>query len=159
MFYRIKEDRLYDYADYKYEDDCLEIPELTVEIYNNDKIKYVVQDGLLVDNPNYNEDKAAQRKAQINLLTCTKRVMALVLQEYGVSYATLKQLIAANEQAQLEWDLCERLERSNPLLNIFGKQLGITEEQIDNIFLYANGLIDSDALRQDAGTDDVEVSE
>ena len=159
MYYRIEGNRVYDFADYKYADDCLEYTGCTMDDYFKDNVKYIVQDGRLTENPNYEEDKKKQLKDTAQQLSCTKRVMALVLQEYGISYEALKQLISANEQAQLEWDLCERLERSNPLLNIFGEQLGITEEQIDNIFLYANGLIDSEALREDAGTDEPEVSE
>jgi hypothetical protein len=69
-------------------------------------------------------------------------VLALILQQMGVSYAQLKNLIATNEQAQLEWELCVELERSNPLLDIMGKQLGITPEQLDIMFKYANGEVD-----------------
>ena len=79
----------------------------------------------------------------VNVLKCTKRVLALCLQKFGISYTQLKELIATNEQAQLEWDLCVELERSNPLLDIMGKQLNITPEQIDNIFKFANGEIES----------------
>lgn len=158
MFYRIIDKDLVDYADYKYNNDCLEVPDITMDEYNNDKLKLIVQDGILIPNPNYEQDKEEEYKQMVQNLTCTKRVMALVLQEYGVDYTTLKNLIATNPQAQLEWDLCERLERSNPLLNIFGEQLGITEDQIDNIFLYANGLIESEVLREDVGTSEEVVS-
>ena len=40
MFYRIKENRLYDYADYKYQDDCLEINGLNSADYEKDKERY-----------------------------------------------------------------------------------------------------------------------
>lgn len=80
-----------------------------------------------------------QEKERIQSLTCTKRVLALILKEYGISYSTLKGLIASNEDAQLEWDLCVELERSNPLLDIIGAQLNLTPAQIDDIFKLANG--------------------
>lgn len=89
------------------------------------------------------EEKAEKEKERISHLHCTKRVLALILQQLGISYNQLKELIATNEQAQLEWDLCVELERSNPLLDIMGAQLGITSEQLDNIFKYANGEIDT----------------
>ena len=60
------------------------------------------------------------------------------MQDYGISYSRLKELIASNERAQLEWDLCERLERSNPLLDTMANELGITPLQIDEIFIKAN---------------------
>ena len=85
------------------------------------------------------EEIALQEKERIAKLTCTKRVFALMLQELGITYTMLKQLIATNEQAQLEWDLCVELERKNPLLDVMALQLGITSEQLDGLFRYANG--------------------
>ena len=61
----------------------------------------------------------------------------------SISYTQLKNLIATNEQAQLEWELCVELERCNPLLDIMGAQLGITPEQLDIMFKYANGEVDT----------------
>ena len=88
------------------------------------------------------EEKEEQEKERISHLKCTKRVLALMLQQLGITYARLKNLIATNEQAQLEWELCVELERSNPLLDIMGQQLGITPEQLDVMFKYANGEVD-----------------
>ena len=92
-------------------------------------------------NPNYEAEQEAKEKERIGNLTCTKRVFALMLQEMGISYASLKELIATNEQAQLEWDLCVELNRNNPLLDIMALQLGITPIQLDGLFKYANGEI------------------
>lgn len=89
------------------------------------------------------EEKEEIEKERISHLKCTKRVLALMLQELGISYSTLKSLIDSNEQAQLEWDLCIELERKNPLLDIFGAQLGFSPEQIDQMFKYANGEVDT----------------
>lgn len=94
-----------------------------------------------VIDPEY-EAKIAQAEAErVAKLTCTKRVFALMLQELGISYTQLKELIATNEQAQLEWDLSVQLERGNPLLDIMAGQLGITSVQLDGLFKYANGEI------------------
>lgn len=93
------------------------------------------------------EEIALQEKERIAKLTCTKRVFALMLQELGITYTILKQLIATNEQAQLEWDLCVELERGNPLIDVFGQQLGITSEQIDGLFKYANDEITIEEFR------------
>ena len=94
------------------------------------------------------EEIALQEKERIANLTCTKRVFALMLQELGITYTMLKQLIATNEQAQLEWDLCIELQRSNPLLDIMAMQLGITSEQLDGLFMYANGEITIEQFRE-----------
>lgn len=93
------------------------------------------------------EEIAEQEKERIAKLTCTKRVFALMLQELGISYTMLKELIATNEQAQLEWDLCVELERKNPLLDVMALQLGVTSEQLDGLFKYANGEITIEEFR------------
>lgn len=106
--------------------------------------------------PDY-EAKEAQKEAErVSKLTCTKRVFALMLQELGISYAQLKELIATSEQAQLEWDLCVELVRENPLLDIMASQLGITAEQLDGLFKYANGEITIDEFRGLIPTEQVE---
>ena len=116
------------------------------EIYN-DIEKYIYQDGEIVLNPNYEAEQAQKEAERVSKLTCTKRVFALMLQELGITYTMLKQLIATNEQAQLEWDLCVELERGNPLLDIMASQLGITSEQLDGLFKYANGEITIEEFR------------
>lgn len=97
----------------------------------------------ITDTQEYKEKKEQEEAERISNLRCTKRVLALILQQLGISYSYLKGLIATNEQAQLEWDLCVELERSNPLLDIIGAELGLTHTDIDNIFKYANSEIDT----------------
>lgn len=97
----------------------------------------------ITDTEEYKKKKEEEEKERISHLKCTKRVLALMLQQLGISYNKLKQLIATNEQAQLEWDLCVELERCNPLLDIMGAQLRLSPEQIDIMFKYANGEVES----------------
>lgn len=107
--------------------------------------KWDIVDGIftdITDKEEYKEKKEKELQEIISHLKCTKRVLALMLQQLGISYSQLKALIATSEQAQLEWDLCVELERCNPLLDIFGEQLGISPEQIDQMFKYANGWVD-----------------
>lgn len=107
-----------------------------------DDLFYIVQDGQLIENPNYEEQKAARERERIDNLQCTKRVFVLMLEQLGLDYyEQILPLIQANRQAQLEWDLCVELQRKNPLLNVMGAQLEITPEQIDNLFKYVNGEI------------------
>ena len=107
-----------------------------------------IWDGLeVVIDPEWEAKQVQKEKERIAKLTCTKRVFALMLQELGITYTMLKELIATNEQAQLEWDLCVELERSNPLLDIMALQLGITSEQLDGLFRYANGELTIDEFR------------
>lgn len=104
---------------------------------DNDKVIYDGTDIIL--NPDYEGIKRQKEKERIGNLTMTKRVFALGLQQLGITYAQLKALIATSEQAQLEWDLCVELQRKNPLLDVMAAQMGITSEQLDNMFKQANG--------------------
>lgn len=107
-------------------------------------------------NPDFEAEQAQKEAERIGNLKCTKRVFALMLQELGITYTQLKQLISTNEQAELEWDLCVELERKNPLLDIMAGTLGITPIQLDGLFKYANGEI---TLEEFKGFTPVEASE
>lgn len=116
--------------------------EVDEELYNKAKETpdlYILVNGEVVQDPDYEEKQAQKERERIGNLQVTKRVFALGLQQMGISYNQLKELIATNEQAQLEWELCVELERKNPLIDIMGAQLGVTPEQIDYIFRKANG--------------------
>lgn len=109
------------------------------QAYKEDKNKVIYQDGEIVLNPNYEAEKQAKEQERIANLTITKRVFALALQELGITYTQLKQVIAENDQAQLEWDLCVELQRGNPLLDIMADYMGISPTMLDYIFQKANG--------------------
>ena len=116
--------------------------EVDEELYNKAKETpdlYILVNGEVIQDPDYEEKQAQKERERIGNLQVTKRVFALGLQQMGISYNQLKELIATNEQAQLEWELCVELERKNPLIDIMGAQLGVTPEQIDYIFRKANG--------------------
>jgi hypothetical protein len=111
------------------------------------------------DTDEYKEHQEQKRKEHIQSLTCTKRDFALILQKYGISYSQLKELIATNDNAQLEWDLCTGLLRSNPLLDLMAGQLNITSEQLDNLFLYANGELEELTPAEEQDSEAVVVGE
>ena len=125
----------------------LEVEEWLYNAYAKNPEMYIWDGEAVVENPNYAEEQAQKERERITNLTCTKRVFALMLQELGISYTMLKELIATNEQAQLEWDLCVELERKNPLLDVMALQLGITSEQLDGLFRYANGELTIEEFR------------
>lgn len=93
----------------------------------------------IVLNPDYEQEEAEKEAERIGNLQITKRVFMLGLQQLGVTYSQLKQLIATNEQAQMEWDLCVELQRKNPLLDIMAAQLSVSPAMLDYIFQKANG--------------------
>lgn len=119
----------------------------TEEQYNNaieyGQNYYIVENNTIVINPNYQEEEDEKEQERISHLRMTKRVCALILQQLGVSYTQLKQVITSSEQAELEWDLCVELERCNPLINTVGSVFGLSSQQIDQMFKYANGEVDT----------------
>lgn len=122
--------------------------EIGEEVYNNfDDYKY--DNGQIIEKSEEEKKQEEEQKRQehIKSLQCTKRVFALMLQELGISYSQLKELVNSDEQAQLEWELCVELLRSNPMLDLMAGQLGITSEQLDKLFLYANKEISLEEFR------------
>ena len=115
----------------------LEIVETDSAIYALEKNEILIDDIVEID-PDFEQKQAQKERERISKLKVTKRVFALSLQQFGITYTQLKELIATNEQAQLEWDLCVELERSNPLLDVMASQMGITSKQLDEIFIEAN---------------------
>ena len=64
MFYRIKDNQVLDYADFKYTEDCLETDLCTMREFDINKDNFIVSDGEIAINPNIEEIKKAKRKAQ-----------------------------------------------------------------------------------------------
>ena len=126
----------------------LRIEEGVTGLYALEAWELLEGDDVVNNKEAWEAEQAQKEKERIAKLTCTKRVFALMLQELGITYAMLKELIATNEQAQLEWDLSVQLERGNPLLDVMAMQLGITSEQLDGLFRYANGEITIEQFRE-----------
>lgn len=135
--------------------------EPTIEKWEETQDEYVLDgDCYVLKDSAWEEKQALIEKERIARLSCTKRDFALMLQEMGVDYFTqLKPLIDSNPQAQLEWELCERLYRFNPMIDLMAGQLGVTPEMLDGLFQYANGEISAsefEALIPKEETDQLE---
>lgn len=140
MWYRILDNRIYDYADWKYLDECKYTDIITTQEYDIDKDKIIVINGEVYLNPEYKDILNKREKERISKLKCTKRVFVLMLEKMGLDYfEQIEPLINNNRQAKLEWELCVELERSNNLLDILATEFGVTSRQLDLLFQYANG--------------------
>lgn len=140
MWYRILDNKIYDYADWKYLEDCKYTDVITTQEYDTDKDKIIVVNGEVYLNPEYQDILDKREKERISKLKCTKRVFVLMLENMGLDYfEQIEPLINNNRQAKLEWELCVELERSNELLDILATELGVTSKQLDLLFQYANG--------------------
>ena len=72
MFYRIKENNLYDYASNKYSEDCLETNIITQSELDEHPNKVIIVDGMLVLNPNYEQEEAEKEMERILNLFMTR---------------------------------------------------------------------------------------
>lgn len=143
MYIQVTDNNLTAWGAYPFEGYTRELPFIDYEDYSANPGKYIYANGNITLNPNWEAEQELKEKERIARLSCTKRDFVLLLQEQGISYKnTLKPLIEANEQASIEWELCERLYRFNPLLDQMAGGLGITSEQLDTIFKVANGEVE-----------------
>lgn len=110
--------------------------------------RYIMEQGQIIFNENWEKEAEEKELERISKLTCTKRIFALILEEIGIDYLTqLKPLIESNSKAQLEWDLCSVLERGNQLLDVMAAELNITSEILDGIFKLANKEISEEEFK------------
>lgn len=113
--------------------------------FNDNEGKYIWQDDEIVPNPDWQEIQRQKEAERVANLTCTKRVFALMLEQLGFSYYNqIQPLINANERARMEWELCVELQRKNPLLDIVASEIGVTSEQLDKLFKFANDEINQE---------------
>lgn len=62
MFYRIRDNKVYDYADYEYAQDCLFTNICTKKIFEENPDNYVIENGQIIVAPNLDELLAEKRK-------------------------------------------------------------------------------------------------
>lgn len=63
MFYRINNNKLTDFAEYEYSDECLETDIITAEELEAHPNKVIVSGGVIVLNPDYEQEEAQARQA------------------------------------------------------------------------------------------------
>jgi hypothetical protein len=140
MYIQVTDNNLTAWGAYPFEGYTKELPFIDYEDYSANPDKYIYANGNITLNPNWEAEQELKEKERIARLSCTKRDFVMMLEQQGIDYfETLEPMINANRQAKLEWQLCEKLYRFNPLLDQLAGSLGITSEQLDTIFKVANG--------------------
>ena len=163
MFYRLLNDKIYDYADYQYADDCLETDIITQAELDKDKSQVVVEEYQeevpqeeeepivitkyrLILNPNYEQEEAEKERIRIANLHMTRGdVFRGLLLAKGVTRADMRGLIEAmpeetpkqriaKEYALIDFDEALEFYRGVALIDTVGAQLGITPKQMDRFF-------------------------
>lgn len=94
----------------------------------------IMQDGVPVINPDYEQEQAQKERNRLDLLSLTKREVFLGLyQAKGITPEQIKAQISA-PAALIEFEYANDYFRGNPLINTVGQTLGITSDQLDKFF-------------------------
>lgn len=113
-----------------------------IELLNQKGTNYfIIKDGELIKNPDYEKEEAEKEKQRISRLNMTKYdFFKLVCKPYGITYAQLLQFVNSNEDVAEAWNLCERIYRGNELLLPAIKQVipTMTDELLTQIFEEVN---------------------
>lgn len=111
------------------------ITEEEAEKVKQDPLYYIVENGKLIVNPNYDEEKKAQEREKILQLSLTKREVFLAL--YNAKGITPEQVRGSitDTAALIEFDYATEYYRGNPLIDAIGSQLGYTTEDLDYLFI------------------------
>lgn len=93
----------------------------------------------IVEIPKPTPEEEQQRVAMLHMtpLDFLKAIIKL-----GISYDTIKGIMEANPEVDMEMKYCQNVYRGHPMINQFAEQFGVSQEQLDYIFKKANGEID-----------------
>lgn len=106
MFYRIEEEKLYDYADYQYADNCLETDIITQAELDAHPNKVIIEDGVLVLNPNYEQEEEEKEKERINNLTMTPLDFIKVLESFGLNLVQINAFLDSRIDIKTQLTYC-----------------------------------------------------
>jgi len=96
--------------------------------------KYIVVDGELVLNPDWEEEKARKERERLDKLSLTKREVFLALyNDKGITPEAIKGYIK-DPASLIEFEYANDYYRGNPLINAIGQALGYSSEQLDYLF-------------------------
>lgn len=137
VFANIRNNKIIDFNSTYLDKDIIRV-ETTQEMYNaylEDGSKVIYQDGAVILNPNYEEEQEEKERERINKLSLTKREVFLAL--YNDKGITPEQIKAKIEepQALIEFEYANDYFRGNPLIDLIGKALGYTPEELDYLFI------------------------
>lgn len=99
-----------------------------------DKFYYIVSDGSLIRNPNYEADKQKAERERIGMLSLTKREVFLALYAAKGITPDIVRASITDPAALIEFDYATEYYRGNPLIDAIGMQLGYTQEDLDYLF-------------------------
>lgn len=147
MFIRIKENKLYDWAGYKYAEDCQEID---IDYSTFEPEKYAVIEGVLTDissTPEYIAEQAAKEAEEQARKNITKRQMLiwLFLNKQKTEQDILNAINTIQDDAQkylalVNYSGTNNFYYGNDFVPLIGQALGLTENELKQCFDEAGNL-------------------
>ena len=101
-----------------------------------DDLFYVIENGKLVENPNYAEQKKAREDARINNLTMTALDFIGVLQSFGLSLVQINTFLENNLPVKMQLTYCQNVYCgvAKSLMPIEYEGITITAEMVEQAF-------------------------
>ena len=67
-------------------------------------------------------------------MACTPRQARLALASQGLYETVQTTVVAISDEARIEWEYATTIERTSPLIDAMKGALGMTDEDLDNLF-------------------------
>jgi hypothetical protein len=112
-------------------------PEQIQLLLEKGKNYFIIFDGELIKNPNYEKEEEEKEQEHIAMLNMTKYdFYKLICQPNGISYQRLMQLVNSSDDIAAAWNLCERVYRGDETLISAIKMYlpSMTDEELTRIF-------------------------
>ena len=97
--------------------------------------EYTNEEGVVVTEAEqiaaYEAQRAAERRAT---MACTPRQARLALASQGLYETVQTTVVAISDEARIEWEYATTVERTSPLIDAMKGALGMTDEDLDNLF-------------------------
>ena len=121
--------------------------EVSQEIFENSE-KYMYDGENIVLDPDYEEKQKQKERELINLLSLTKREVFLALYKAKKITPDMIKAQITEPEALIEFEYANEYYRGNSLIDLIGKKLGYTSDDLD--YLFQNKELPAKALEADA---------
>jgi len=148
LYYRIQNEKLIDWADFQYAEDCLTTNLCDMSTLDNEPNYLIVKNGKLEINPNYEQEKKDKERQELDQLSLTPAdVERALYKAKGMDFEDLKTLIAEKipnidlKGLAIEFRAKDFFRGATAsgirLFDIVGQLLGYTPDDMD--YLFQNG--------------------
>lgn len=142
MYYRIFEHKMYEWADHKFAEDCLEADFITEAEYNEDPLKCIItDDDILAPNPDYDNIISKREAERIALLNLTAAdVERAIYKAKGLDFDDIIKIVETTKSVDIDIKALKielranNFYRGNPYIEKVGELLGFTSKQLDEFF-------------------------